>query len=828
LGAREGRVTPLPDIGPFRCERELGRGGMGVVYQAYDSEAGRRVAIKVPTGPVDAQRLARLRREAELSARLNHSGIVRIYSVGELPGGGCYLVYELIEGARSLADDWKSPGPWRRRVLQVLEVARAVAYAHEHGVVHRDLKPENVLLDAQGNLRVTDFGLATGIDLERLTQTRITVGTPSYMSPEGMRRAGTEPTIDVWSLGVLLYQAATGKLPFDGDTIQQLVDAVHSPPIPLRRVSSEVPPAIEAVCLRALALQPEDRLPNAEAFATELAAALVGGEVSSRVGERLAASAAILAVIVAIGLTLFVSLGKSAKSELAKPQLAQGLLEWTPAPSSEEVEQARGRLDAAGEPSVRALLLQELALAEALAALEKGDAEATRQRLAELAPGPAAILRARVAQELGEEVDLAPWVDAADLRVRTAARVLLARAKRSRDPAAAASLLEGLEGEGPARERQALALFAAIAERDAQAVTRLAEDSAQEAHLDEARQAVDDALAVGAASAHDLAGLEAATVGLAALRGPLSKRSWDPSTGADAVLSRLRSLTLAALPTKGLKTDEKPSQKVRAQATNVVNILEALAQAQVSPAQRLGGELAADALRDGFLQLSLETLRGRAVVAQLNLGIDLTLSHISLLRRSSVPGSGPTTTYLRSWTRLAHGTLPKGLRQFDLEKGEEERLRGRLRRLSLERGLPPQCRALALLLATKFPTSELARRACEQDPLSPWRHMALVSALLREQRKGSAMIEAQRTFELAEALQLRPRFATLSWQTGFLYSGLLRTYVRAGSREDAETLAALLRSSIVEKYKDAENSRLARASHALSFRIKRILEGKDR
>jgi hypothetical protein len=249
---------------------------MGAVYRAFDSRANREVALKVSLAEeVSSQK--RLDREGQLTAALNHPGIVRVYSAGSIAGRN-YLVYELIEGARPLADELPRLERAERLEL-VLQVARALAHAHSKGIVHRDLKPENVLLDADGCARVADFGLARANwgELERLTKSGAWVGTPHYLAPEVVTGKATSvgPSVDVWALGVMLYQALTLELPFSGDTMTELAASILSGrPSPPSAVAAEVSPGLEAVCERALQVDPASRYPEAGAFADDLALAL--------------------------------------------------------------------------------------------------------------------------------------------------------------------------------------------------------------------------------------------------------------------------------------------------------------------------------------------------------------------------------------------------------------------------------------------------------------------------------------------------------------------------------------------------------------------------
>jgi tetratricopeptide (TPR) repeat protein len=258
-------------------EGELGRGAMGAVFRARDP-AGRAVALKVMLSQGSSrQRLERFRREVELTQGLSHPGIVRVLGggvEGELP---C-LILELVEGS-DLEEVFNDPGADPDTKLRLVEeVARAVDYAHGQGVVHRDLKPANVLVSSDGRARVTDFGLARDLDRKtRLTVTGQGLGTPAYMSPEQvMGDKNTGPGVDVYALGVMLFEALTGELPFDASTPMALYDSILKTKAP--RPSSISPQAApyDRLVESALAKDPARRLASAGAFARELEALRLG------------------------------------------------------------------------------------------------------------------------------------------------------------------------------------------------------------------------------------------------------------------------------------------------------------------------------------------------------------------------------------------------------------------------------------------------------------------------------------------------------------------------------------------------------------------------
>ena len=270
----EARGAPAR-IGDHELLGEIGRGGMGVVYRARAPGLEREVALKVLLGQgLSPNQQARFAREGELTAQLVHPGILRVHAAG-VDGGRPYLVYELIEDATTLEQALRELP--RARLLDLLEqAARALGHAHAQGVTHRDVKPENVLITSSGQAKVADFGLASGQGLDRLTRTGASMGTPHYMAPEQVtaERDQQGPPTDVWALGVILYRALTGGLPFTGEGIvalgAQITDGLRAGP---RERDASISPALDAVCRRALAREPDARHPDGAAFAADLAQA---------------------------------------------------------------------------------------------------------------------------------------------------------------------------------------------------------------------------------------------------------------------------------------------------------------------------------------------------------------------------------------------------------------------------------------------------------------------------------------------------------------------------------------------------------------------------
>jgi predicted Ser/Thr protein kinase len=302
-------------LGPYRVLGELARGGMGVVYRAHDPRVGRDVAIKLlhMRGASREQR-ERFQREAEALGRLQHENVVPVHDRGEHDGLP-YLVMSLIEGESLDARiEREGPLPVEEAARIAGELARALDYAHDQGILHRDLKPSNVLL-AGGRPLLVDFGLAklTDVSASGLSQTGQCMGTPGYLSPEQVHgaAAGLGPHTDVYGLGAVLYNMLTARPPLEGTTIYELLAAaLDRPPISPREQRPEVPLALEAICLQCLEKDPQRRYPTAGALADDLARWQAGHAVEARGRGRqpkrglLIAGLGVTAVCAAIGLGL--------------------------------------------------------------------------------------------------------------------------------------------------------------------------------------------------------------------------------------------------------------------------------------------------------------------------------------------------------------------------------------------------------------------------------------------------------------------------------------------------------------------------------------------
>ncbi len=251
-----------PDFGPrYRVLGEIGKGGMGEVFRAYDTELREEVALKVVRGDQDDDAsLARFRREIALARKVTDANVLRVYDLAE-HAGQRFLSMQLVEGEH-LGALLKREGrlPLDRALTLFRQVCRGVAAAHAQGVVHRDIKPQNILVDRDSHVFVADFGLARSIGESGLTVAGAILGSPAYMSPEQVTGASVDERSDIYSLGILLYQLLTGETPFRADTPHAVMEMrMHQKPRPVREVVPDVPAYLETVVTRALALDPATR-----------------------------------------------------------------------------------------------------------------------------------------------------------------------------------------------------------------------------------------------------------------------------------------------------------------------------------------------------------------------------------------------------------------------------------------------------------------------------------------------------------------------------------------------------------------------------------------
>lgn len=261
-------------LGRYQLGAEIGRGSTGIVYKARDPIIDRVVALKT----IDFRRLGeqqgeaqdRFFAEAKSAGRLSHPNIVTIYDAGEAQGCA-YIAMELLEGCslREMLDG--APPISVGRALEITgQIARGLAYAHEHGVVHRDVKPANVILVGSRRAKITDFGIAR-LNTASSTAERELAGSPKYMSPEQIRGEEVDGRSDLFSLGAILYEMLTGKQPFEGENLPAIMHAVQErQPTPPSTLNSQVPRDVELVVARMLAKSAEDRFPSSRALLREL------------------------------------------------------------------------------------------------------------------------------------------------------------------------------------------------------------------------------------------------------------------------------------------------------------------------------------------------------------------------------------------------------------------------------------------------------------------------------------------------------------------------------------------------------------------------------
>jgi serine/threonine-protein kinase len=272
----------------YELEELVGTGGMSSVYKARDRLLERNVALKVlhPHHSDDAEYVERFRREARSVAQLSHPHIVTVIDRGE-DGGQQFIVFEFIDGENLKQLIGRiGPLPVRRAVELALEIADALAFAHDHGLVHRDVKPQNVLLTPDGDAKVTDFGIARSLDVEQgVTQTGTVLGTSNYLSPEQASGQPVTPATDVYSLGVVLFELLTGEVPFPGENfVAVAMKHINEPPPDLTEKRPDVPLRLVAAVERALEKDPLRRFQSMGELASELRQCLV--EMSSADEER--------------------------------------------------------------------------------------------------------------------------------------------------------------------------------------------------------------------------------------------------------------------------------------------------------------------------------------------------------------------------------------------------------------------------------------------------------------------------------------------------------------------------------------------------------------
>jgi serine/threonine-protein kinase len=283
----------------YRVGKRLGEGGMSYVYRAEEIETGRQVAVKIllPRLSRDPASVERLRREATIAMRLDHPNVCPILRLGETADRLIYLVMPFLEG-EPLSEHETRRGPFSAAegVPLLMQICHGLQHAHELRIIHRDLKPENVMLvplqeeGQEYRAVVMDFGLAkerrAGAEVAKLTATGIVLGTPEFMSPEQIRGKPLDGRSDVYAIGVLAFELFTGQLPFPGKSAQEtMIARLRGAPAKLRDVRPELPAKLEAVLLKALAIDPAQRFGSMDEMAHALDAAVATG-VLSRIFRR--------------------------------------------------------------------------------------------------------------------------------------------------------------------------------------------------------------------------------------------------------------------------------------------------------------------------------------------------------------------------------------------------------------------------------------------------------------------------------------------------------------------------------------------------------------
>ncbi|MCS6900480.1 MAG: serine/threonine-protein kinase [Myxococcales bacterium] len=291
--------------GRYRVESILGEGGMGVVYAGRHKVINKKVAIKVLRGEMsrDREMTERFLQEARAASSIGHPNIIDISDFGTLPDGAAYFVMEFLEG-RSLSGvlNETKPMPLKRLLHVARQTAEGLQAAHSQNIIHRDLKPDNIFLVDRGNekdfVKILDFGIAkvSSSHTNKLTRAGTVFGTPHYMSPEQAAGAPVDHRTDVYALGVIMYEMASGRVPFDADNYMGiLTQHMYKAPVPIRVLvpppSSDIPPGLEAIILKALSKKPEQRYQNMSELAEDIAR-VERGEMPLAVSEMMARSGA--------------------------------------------------------------------------------------------------------------------------------------------------------------------------------------------------------------------------------------------------------------------------------------------------------------------------------------------------------------------------------------------------------------------------------------------------------------------------------------------------------------------------------------------------------
>lgn len=294
-------------VSHYRIVGLLGRGGMGVVYEAQDERLPRRVALKFLPDELgsDPDAARRFKREAEHIALLNHPNICTVYEIDD-DAGRPFIVMERLVGKPLTVHLTRTQLTLKACLRVAMQIADALGAAHAKGIVHRDIKPANVFVDTDGNIKVLDFGLAKRFSMGDAQQTPVDgstvpgrpVGTSNYMAPERIRQDTVDARADLFSLGVLIYQMATERLPFGANTVAETVTKIlDEAPVPLRKLNPEHPVLLERVVDRLLAKNPDDRYQSAEELTKDLRLLEAKAGASISVGRSLVVLGAVLLAV---------------------------------------------------------------------------------------------------------------------------------------------------------------------------------------------------------------------------------------------------------------------------------------------------------------------------------------------------------------------------------------------------------------------------------------------------------------------------------------------------------------------------------------------------
>ena len=265
-------LQPGRTISHYTVLEKLGEGGMGIVYKAEDRNLGRTVALKflAPHAMEDRDSHTRFMREAKASASLDHPNVCTVYEIGEAEGR-VFLSMALVEGGRLSDRIAKRPLDLAEALDVAIQTAQGLQAAHEKGIVHRDIKSANLMISRQGQIKIMDFGIALLTDHARLTQTTTIVGTPGYLSPEQAQRRQADRRSDLWSLGIVIYEMVTGRLPFQADRYEAILHSIiYDAHEPITAVRTGVPMELDRIIAKALAKSPDDRYQHADELLVDL------------------------------------------------------------------------------------------------------------------------------------------------------------------------------------------------------------------------------------------------------------------------------------------------------------------------------------------------------------------------------------------------------------------------------------------------------------------------------------------------------------------------------------------------------------------------------